>query len=132
MKLSKINITYIIAIFGSLIPAWIGSALLQQMEPNEPIFETSRGIITLCLFALSFWGTSFAFFYLGKLKYGILSGLGKWLLLFLGVWIYNSSNDATEGQHPYIIFLGILFAFLWGVMDLGVLYPLAKKRNLEH
>ena len=129
--MSKVKITFLIACFGSLIPAWIGSGMLEQIDSSDTLFESNTGIIILALFAIGFWGTSFAYFYLGKIKYGILSGIGKWALILIGVWIFHLTNGPAEGHHPYIIFLGILFAALWAILDFGMLYPLAKKRNLE-
>ena len=124
------KITYLIAVSATLIPAWIGEGILTSMDTEESIFMSSNGLWALIFLAFAFWGTSFAYFYLGKIKYAILSGLGKWLLVYIGIWIYSNALEPSERGHPYIIFLGLAAAMIWGIMDFGLLHPTVKKINL--
>lgn len=121
----------ILAFCASLFPAWIGSFMLENLKDAQSLFETSTGIVILSLFALSFWGTSWAYIYLKHIKYAILSGLGKLLLVVIGVLIHKNLSQGAENFHPYIIFLGILLAFIWGIIDFALIYYTAKKTNLD-
>ncbi len=129
--MSKVKTTLILATLCSLIPAWIGSALLEQLTETTTLFNSSLGIVILILFALSFWGTSIGFFHLKHYKYGILSGLGKWVIILAGILVFWLLSNPGEQQHPYLIFIGIFLAFCWGTFDFIFLYTLAKKSNLE-
>lgn len=129
--MSRITITMLIACFGTLIPAWIASALLEQLNTEIFLHESPTGISILILFAISFWGTSFAYMYNKKIKYAILSGLGKWAIVVIGIWIFYATSNPHDQHHPYIIFIGIMFAFIWGMIDFGMVYYLAKKRTLD-
>lgn len=105
---------YLIAILGTLVPSWIGSAIYSTSDINSDPTNLKM-IIAICFFALSFWGTSLAFLVFKKTRYALISGIGKWLLLFTGVMV---SRSIESGGHPYILVLGILFAFCWCLFDL--------------
>lgn len=129
--MSRTKATLLIATACSLVPAWIGSALLEQLTETTTLFNSTLGIVILILFALSFWGTSFGFFYLKRYGYGMLSGFGKWVIMLVGILVFWLSSSPEELQHPYLIFIGIFLAFCWGIFDFIFLYTLAKKSNLE-
>ena len=123
-KIKSKKIVFLIAFAGTFIPAWTGDWFLSNTQTNS--LNDSYAILACICLAASIWGTSFGFFYLTKVKYGILSGLGKWFVIAAGIGVFYLTGGTG---HPYCIFLGISLAMMWSVVDFFRLYFVAKKIN---
>lgn len=124
--MKSLKTVYLIAILGTLVPAWIGSFLLSWTEGDQ--LSEPTAIAALVFFAVSFWGTSFAYLHLRRTRYAVLSGLGKWILIAAGILIFRATGSLG---HPYIVFIGIALAMLWCLADLFALYGVTKRVNVE-
>lgn len=126
-KTNPILKAYLLATAAFLIPSWIASALItEEMGPDN----LSPGFITiLILFALTCWSPSIGLMMFKKWTYGLLSGLGRLLIIIACAYTDQQMlADMPEGQgHPYLTFLGIMAAFTWGVVDYVLIYFFGKK-----
>lgn len=127
IPMKSIKKTYLIALAGTLIPSWIGDALLTSTQTDN--IDDPLAILAYLFFIIAIWGTSMGFFYLGKTTYAILSGLGKCLIIFGGIGIFYLTGSIG---HPYIIFIGLALSMIWGMIDFPMLYYVAKDINTKH
>lgn len=126
-KTNPILKAYIFSTIAFLLPCWIASAMItEDMGPENP---TPGFIVILVLFGLTCWSPSVGLIMFKKWTYGLLSGLGR-LLIIVGC-VYTDAQmlaDLPEGQgHPYLTFLGIMAAFVWGTVDFVLIYIFGKK-----
>lgn len=124
VKKSK-RIAYVLSIFGTLIPAWIGDGILA----SEDVL-TSNGTMTIVFvfFGIALCGTSIGFFYIRSWKYAIVAILGKFAVIIIFISADYFSANMTEPGHPYLTAIGIGLAMIWGVFDLGWLNVLFDRK----
>jgi hypothetical protein len=128
-KDNKLRNAYLLSVLGFFIPSWIGSGLATSADEN---FSTDPAFISaLVFFGLSCWAPSLGLIYLGKKRYGFLSGLGRVVLIagIVGLDIYLLSQLPEGKGHAYLSFLGIALAFIWGLVDFILIGTWAGKKK---
>lgn len=130
-KTSLITKAYIFSALAFFIPGWLASALMDESLGPDNI--TPRFIIILTLLSLICWSPSVGLFMMNKKWYAFLSGLGRLIVICACIFIDSITlNEIPEGGHPYVSFLGILAAFVWGAIDLVLIYTTGKKNSTKN
>jgi hypothetical protein len=75
------------------------------------------------------WGTSAGHAYAGNTRYALLSGAGKSLLL--GATAAGERWLGAEGDHPYLMVMGLAAIMVWDIYDVAVLPRAVAEHNVR-
>ena len=125
-KPSPIAKAYLFSGLSFLIISWIASAIWGDGDAKG---ENTKIVIVIILFSLTCWSPSIGLMMFKKYLYGILGGLGRFLIIAGCAYSdHLMLADMPDGQgHPYLTVLGIMGAFTWGMVDFVLIYHFGNK-----